>query len=357
MNTIKSSAQVFLGATGKNGFINRFSDIYSDADDWQVYIIKGGPGSGKSTFMKRIAEAFSSEQLVICRCSSDPESLDALIFIDRHVMIADGTAPHVLEPQFPGARERILNFFDIFDNKQLYSRRDAIIENFGENAAHHKTAAAYIKSAGELLDDRMRTGLKALCCERAESYADSLCRRIFKARELGSRNYSVYLDAVTPDGYISFSETPHAFCDTVAAFDDEYGAAADTILKRVAANAEKVGLSAVICMHPILPDRIRGVLLPTINYAIVVDDFLSAPHEPTRTLHAKRFYDSSILHKNRQLLAFEKKAAKLMIDNAVNALRNAKISHDRLERHYISACDFTKLEPLLKKTIAEIKKD
>ena len=66
----------------------------------RVFILKGSPGSGKSTVMKRIAARAEAEghPLTVIRCSSDPDSLDGVMLTDLGVAVADGTSPHSLDP-------------------------------------------------------------------------------------------------------------------------------------------------------------------------------------------------------------------------------------------------------------------
>ena len=46
----------FLGANTPEGFISLFDELYDPAEDWRAYIIKGGPGTGKSRLMRRVAD-------------------------------------------------------------------------------------------------------------------------------------------------------------------------------------------------------------------------------------------------------------------------------------------------------------
>ena len=46
----------FAASVGGAGFCSRFGEIFSPDRYDAVYIIKGGPGTGKSTFMKKIGE-------------------------------------------------------------------------------------------------------------------------------------------------------------------------------------------------------------------------------------------------------------------------------------------------------------
>lgn len=86
----------FLGANSSQGFVSRFDQLERQKDSWNTYIIKGGPGSGKSTLMKKIAAALQKKGGYIeeIYCSSDANSLDGLILHRQSVSIADGTPPH-----------------------------------------------------------------------------------------------------------------------------------------------------------------------------------------------------------------------------------------------------------------------
>ena len=42
----------FLGANSKNGFYSLYDELF--AGEYRLHIIKGGPGTGKSSFMRKI---------------------------------------------------------------------------------------------------------------------------------------------------------------------------------------------------------------------------------------------------------------------------------------------------------------
>ena len=86
----------FLGANACTGFYSAFSDCYAAGDGWRAFIIKGGPGTGKSSFMKYVAAKAAERGLEVelCVCSSDPQSLDGVILRSMKTVILDGTPPH-----------------------------------------------------------------------------------------------------------------------------------------------------------------------------------------------------------------------------------------------------------------------
>lgn len=63
-------------------------------------ILKGGPGCGKSTFLRRVGDAGRDAGLSVVwlHCAGDPASLDGVYFPQKHAGFFDGTAPHTVEP-------------------------------------------------------------------------------------------------------------------------------------------------------------------------------------------------------------------------------------------------------------------
>ena len=107
----------FAAANTSNGFSSLFDEIFAPEKFRRVYILKGGPGTGKSTLMGNIgliAQSRGYDVEYIC-CSSDPDSLDGVIITELSVAILDGTSPHITDPVYPGAVERIVNLAEAFD--------------------------------------------------------------------------------------------------------------------------------------------------------------------------------------------------------------------------------------------------
>ncbi len=71
--------EYFLGCVSRDGFTTHFGKKIADKK-YFTYILKGGPGTGKSTLMKRIATYFSNKDDVeVYNCASDPNSVDAVV--------------------------------------------------------------------------------------------------------------------------------------------------------------------------------------------------------------------------------------------------------------------------------------
>jgi len=95
-----SQIQYFLGANSPSGFYSLYPELIRPESARAVYILKGGPGCGKSTLMRRVGRRMEEEGLETeyILCSGDPDSLDALLLPQLGAAIVDGTAPHVVVP-------------------------------------------------------------------------------------------------------------------------------------------------------------------------------------------------------------------------------------------------------------------
>ncbi|MEF9935415.1 MAG: ATPase, partial [Clostridium sp.] len=95
---MKNSKSYLVAANTCEGFVSYFEEFLKPAK--RVMILKGGPGCGKSTFMKKVGNTLIDKGLSVdfIYCASDSESLDAIYVNDVDLIIVDGTAPHVIDP-------------------------------------------------------------------------------------------------------------------------------------------------------------------------------------------------------------------------------------------------------------------
>lgn len=104
----------FLGANTPQGFVSRFDQLADVNDGWRKFVIKGGPGSGKSTLMKKVVASLegSCSDVEMIHCSSDVDSLDGVIVPGLRFSIADGTLPHgraaTITKKHPGQLPQVL---------------------------------------------------------------------------------------------------------------------------------------------------------------------------------------------------------------------------------------------------------
>src|SRR5690606_23422800 len=117
----------FAGGNTAKGFVHFFDSNFQDLQ--RLFILKGGPGTGKSSMIKSIGQEWLDSCYFVewIHCSSDPDSLDAMILPELKVGIVDGTNPHVIEPKYPGVVDDYVNLGTAWDRSRLLTQKDEII--------------------------------------------------------------------------------------------------------------------------------------------------------------------------------------------------------------------------------------
>ncbi len=339
-----TSKKYFLAANSCDGFISYFSSAYYPKEGWQAYIIKGGPGTGKSTFMKRVAQAAEEKDFEVeyCFCSSDPDSLDAVIIPQRKIIIMDGTAPHTSDPIYPAVSDRILNFGDFWNEKLIKNHTQEIINLTDKNKSLHKTAARYLSSAGCLLKDSFNGQSTGINISKTKNFAKKLCEKSIRKQGKGQKESIRFLSGISPKGIINFSDTLLGFNEKPIIIDDEFGAVSNMIMNEVRNFALNNHYEILIFKNALLPDLIDCIVIPQLHFVLARENKMFKINSDVRRIHAERFIENEKIKIKR--LKYNQKTAKAILEAAAQTLKKAKETHDALESFYIKAMDFNMLE-------------
>lgn len=139
--------EFFAAMNSYGGFVSHYKSSFAQE---RRYIIKGGPGCGKSTLMRRIAAEAERRGCSVeyYDCSSDPDSLDGIVLPSLGIAMFDGTAPHEEAASAPGWRDNLIDLGAFWDTELLRTHQDEIIAlSEHKSAAYHK-AYRYLGMAG-----------------------------------------------------------------------------------------------------------------------------------------------------------------------------------------------------------------
>lgn len=348
----------FLGANSPDGFYSLYSELIDPATAQAFYIIKGGPGCGKSTLMRRVGAALEAAGCpveYIC-CSGDPDSLDGILAPTLGVALADGTAPHVIEPKYPGAVETYVDLGQCYDRAALYPMRQALMDCMSGYKECYQRAYRCLGAAAEIRRD-MRSIVETPALEQ------KLLKRArgIAARELkktgGSHPGTVkrrFLGAVTHQGPLCFFDTAELQCKRIYELSDSYGTA-HTMLASLLAGAVAAGHDVVACPSPMAPDRLEHLLIPSLSLAFLSSSpALPYTGRPYRRIRLDAMADGELLRQQKPRLRFARKVSAALIEEAVDSLSQAKAMHDELESLYNPHVDFTRVASTASTIAAEI---
>ncbi|HBJ19215.1 MAG TPA: hypothetical protein DDY70_05720, partial [Clostridiales bacterium] len=150
---IATKRRYFAAANGYRGFRSYFPRVFDSSAYRRIFVLKGGPGTGKSSLMKKITRAFpdGAYRTEAIFCSSDPDSLDGVIVESKRgrVAVLDGTAPHERDAVIPGAIDEIVNLGEAWNAGALEARREEILSLTKEKSARYRDAYSYLAAFGK----------------------------------------------------------------------------------------------------------------------------------------------------------------------------------------------------------------
>ena len=345
----KVGVRRFASMNSSSGFISYFDNYFDNLSF--LYILKGGPGTGKSYLMNRLADAARLKGYTVSyyHCSSDPDSLDGVIINELGVGMMDGTSPHTKDPRYPGVKEQIINLGDFWKGERLIENKNSIQFLSDEKSLYYSRAIS-------LLSIYDKTNLE---CEKIISRhfdrekAYNCFLRIFKNAKTDHKPRSspfVYESVGMLGVYAA------TFPKTTAIFKIPSYFSCQFLLTDCALDAlHRLGISYEYSYSPFFSGRINAIYLPSSKTAIVteLDDTSLSEY---KLINPKRFINAATLSPFKKELRRIKRSADPFLDEALYCFDKMRSIHFDLEDIYLSAMDLSAKEKFTDSLINKILK-
>ena len=337
-------SRFFSGANAKTGFYSLY-DSFTDAVGF-LYVIKGSPGCGKSSFMKRIGAAAENagQRVEYIHCSGDPDSLDAVYLPKIRIAYADGTAPHVIEPKYPGAAGRYLDFSRFLNAAALREKLPDMVDITNRYKALYSVAYAQLAAAAALMP-KNQPGLladEAAAAKRMDGLATRYLKPLHKAPTVSRR----FLSAWSCRGRVMLTETLFAYCERLYLLDNALGLG-HVALERLATQAAARGYDQILCHDPLEPEKLEALLLPEARLGfLAVEDGKVIDGLPCRRLHMDAPALRALSPAEKDSLRQRRRESRALLTAATETLGEAKALHDELEALYHPYVDFSGIDAL-----------
>jgi hypothetical protein len=343
MGKNNKSISYYLGANTGSGFYSLYDKFTAEDSIENLYIIKGGPGCGKSSFMRSIAAALKDEGMAVEYMLSpgDPESLDGIYIPSLKTAYLDGTEPHILEPMYPGIRESYVNLGIFYDSRALIPHLAEVAELMEEynsyyRKAFHALEAAEVYRIGMFDKLFNETAYKAIA-RRSEGI---IFRELKKTGRPAGKTSIRFLSALGCTGYNCLFSTAAAVCQRLYVIDNEYGLA-PCLITPIYEAASKKGYDVTVCLSPFDPKNIEHLLIPELSLGFVStakDTVISG--DSYKHVRLDALADKETLRQNRRHYRSEAALHGALISKACEAMLNAKKINDRIEAIYNPNVDF-----------------
>ncbi|NME82550.1 PRK06851 family protein [Clostridium sp. SM-530-WT-3G] len=338
---------LFPGNNTSEGFFSFYEYILPQKEAKRIFCMKGGPGTGKSSFMKKIGDHFYGLGYTIeyHHCSSDPNSLDGIVIKELNVAILDGTSPHVVDPIHPGAVDEVINLGDSFDTSLLEPHKKEIMLLTQEISSYFNRAYRLFASARKIHEDWASINSSAININKVYLLIDELKKNILtsKHKDFGLERH-LFSTALTPDGILSYNKELANEIEHLYIIKGGPGLKKTQILKAIGHEAQRQGYFVEYFHDPLIPDRIENVLIPDISTGLFTTNEISRINYNSNVLDMKSFCDLKILNDNSQKILFDKRHFDILINEGLSCITTAHEIHDKLETYYIGSMDFSKVD-------------
>lgn len=344
---MQKEKRFFASANTEKGFVSYFGEIFSVLD--RVFILKGGPGTGKSHFIRGVADRAEKEgcDVEYFYCSSDPLSLDGIIIKDLRAAVIDGTAPHTYDPVYPGIRDTIINLGDNWSREILLENKKNITDIINKKEQIYGNIYNYLSAAGRIESEM------SLCNKRAVKYDKliSAVARIGKGWKEGKGFVKErrLIEGMTQTGHIVY-DTFHCMAENRYEIRDRYGVGT-VFIEEIMKIAEQKKLKCVYSSGVVDLNSFRGIYLPEVSCSFVIGDNVVSDK---KQINMERFVDLDYIKQNKQKNRFAKRCLSSLYEGVQKGFDEIYELHSRLEGCYIQAMDFSKNAELAEGVNAEL---
>lgn len=313
----------------------------------RIFILKGGPGTGKSTLMRKIGLEMADRgyNVELWYCSSDNDSLDGVIIPDLKTAVVDGTAPHVIDPRYPGVVDQIINLGDHWDERYLKSHKKEIKNLVDEISGSFAAAYDHLHEAKKVYDEWKNINVEAMDFEKANQKTEQLMQEIFNVNAPMVRH--MFAGAITPGGLVNFISNITEDCKTRYILKGLPGTGKSTLIKKIAEGAVDRGYHTDLYYCALDPDSLDMVVIPQLGIA-VLDGSVPHAEDPERSgdkiINMLDYLNLDRVNKESERLTNVQAEFECLMSEAVGKIGQAKSLHDKLEGYYIKAMDFEAVE-------------
>ena len=353
--------KMFPGAVTSQGFYS-FYHYMIQQDANHIFVLKGGPGVGKSSFMKKIAKSMLDRGYDIeyhC-CSSDNGSIDGVVIPKLKIGLLDGTAPHIVDPKNPGAVDEIINLGEYW-NEEMLKKSCEDIKFYSSKASSYFPHAYFALKEAKIALSEWKHYISAYQnWSKINQLTLKIQREIFKItpKDNGKERH-LFAWGHTPQGKTQFIDTLLNKTETLYILKGQPGTGKSTFLSRIAERAVTYGLDIEYYHNTLDPEQLDLIILPELQVALVID---SEPYAYSPSISGQTIILDFEQNINMSLLMQNCGEEVLDCQNRVNqhiarALKHsskAKAAHDLLETYYVPAMNFSGVEDKLKSVLERI---
>ena len=323
----------FLASNSPTGFFSKM-DIFGKnlPKDWKCNVIKGNPGCGKSTYMRKIADEIKQMGMKVeyIHCPSDPDSLDGVIFPDLKLCYVDGTAPHVIDPLLPGITGNIIDLSESANINDSIKNKNKILELNKESKKFYNQTQKYLISFRSILSNSIEDHIEKINFEYIKKLSNRISKKYFSKKLSKNASTSIrMISSFGPKGLLILNQNFENY-DKIYQINDDLNTESDILFRHLINLSNKNGYNIIICINPIsLNEKIESLIFPELKLA-----FFAKNRWHKQAIKQQKNINEIKISKNKQINNNDKDILDLLILKATNSMRKNLNVHLYTEKIY-----------------------
>jgi len=306
----------------------------------KVFVLKGAPGTGKSTFIRLLGESFSDQgfEVEFWVSAADPASPEGVLIPQLKAAVVNGSLSSPIDPCYPGVTGDIIYLGDYWDKALLQEYSQEIIHLYDQQEHHRQQATLVLKRAAAVKDSIKKKAAAYLNLGKLHELVGQLAEEIL---DTGSAEKHYFASAVTAEGVINYIDEISSFCEKRYVFKGPAGSGKSSAMMELAQRARDKGYSVEYYHCGLEADSIQMIIIRNLQIALIDAGTLDLAVKPWDTVidmsQCLEGYDEDeLLHESSEAL----RVLESLLLEAQQELEQNRCCIKGLKKIYSLAMDF-----------------
>lgn len=334
---------VFASSHTAAGYHSFIPELIRDLE--QVYILKGAPGSGRSTFIRLVGEVMSEQGLEVEFWISALDSItpDGVYIPQLELAVINGSLPTGIDPRYPGVREHLINLGGYWDQAVIDSQRQKIIELVDNIELARQNADKLLQELGRLKAEQRRINSRHMSIEKLTQLVEQLGSEII-ARRSGEKHY--FAGVLTIDGWVDYVHELSHNCQKRYILKGPSGSGKSMVIAELARLIKDNGYFLEYYHCGLEIESLVMVIIRNLQIALIEGGSAEIPLKPWDVVIDLSLYMQDFDDDCRQESGTNSRDLENLLFAARQQLEKSSISQQELKKIYAGAMDFAGLDKL-----------
>lgn len=344
---------VFASSHTSQGFYTFIPELIKGLD--KVIILKGAPGTGKSTFIRLVGETMLEQGLEVEFWVSALDAItpDGVYLPQLSIAVINGSLPESIDPHYAGIREQLINLGEYWDLEAIEAHRAEIINLVDQMEISQQQVYKHLKEAGRVKADIRQINAQNLSMEKLGFVTQQLASEILESRS-GEKHY--FAGALTIDGLVDYVHELSNACQKRYIFKGPAGSGKSMVIGELARQARERGYFLEYYHCGLEVDNLSMVIIRDLQIALIEAGNVEMPPKPWDTLvDLSNCMDNSEVGDVREGSSVNYRNYESLLMKAQQQLEKSNQSNQALKKIYAGAMDLSRLDQIRMNFLAEIR--